>query len=158
MPGQQQRAVERGQPAPEFTLRDQYGQEVALSGFRGEAPVLVLFYPFAFSRICSGELADLREGLDAFTERDVVPLAVSCDPVFALRAWSDAQRFGFALLSDFWPHGAAARSYGVFNESAGCALRGSFLVDRQGVVRWSVLGGMGEARDLEAHREALALL
>lgn len=158
MPRQQQRLVECGQRAPELTLRDQYGQDVSLSGFRGEAAVLVLFYPFAFSRICTGELTDLRDDLTAFTSRDVVPLAVSCDPVFALRAWSDAERFDFALLSDFWPHGAVARSYGVFDEKAGCAVRGSFLVDREGVVRWSVVNGIGEARDLHAHRRALALL
>jgi mycoredoxin-dependent peroxiredoxin len=75
-----------------------------------------------------------------------------------LRAWAEDQRYTFPLLSDFWPHGAVARAYGVFNEDAGFATRGSFLVDASGVLRWSVVNGPGQARDIGAYREALAAL
>ncbi|GAB2676770.1 peroxiredoxin [Thalassiella azotivora] len=147
-----------GAPAPDFTLRDQDGQDVSLSAFAGQSAVLVVFYPFAFSGICTGELCEIRDDLAAFRADGVQVLAVSCDPVFALRAWAQAEGYEFPLLSDFWPHGEVARTYGVFNETTGSATRGSFLVDRDGVLRWAVVNGMGEARDLAAYREAVAAL
>jgi mycoredoxin-dependent peroxiredoxin len=147
-----------GDIAPEFTLRDQHGAEVSLSSFRGEQSVLVVFYPFAFSGICSGELTGLRDDLDSFQNDQVQVLAVSCDPMFSLRAWADEQGFGFPLLSDFWPHGAVASSYGVFDAALGRADRGTFLIDTAGVVRWSVVTEPGQARDLQAYRDAIASL
>ena len=147
-----------GDIAPEFTLRDQHGAEVALSSFRGEQAVLVVFYPFAFSGICTGELCEIRDDLAAFQNDAVQVLAVSCDPVYSLRAWADNQGFTFPLLSDFWPHGAVASAYGVFDPERGMAVRASFLVDVDGVVRWSVVNGPGQARDLTAYREALTAL
>ena len=74
-------------------------------------------------------------------------VGVSCDPMHALRAWAEAEKYEFPLLSDFWPHGEVARSYGVFSEKTGFAIRGTFLVDTSGVLRWSVVNGPGEARD-----------
>jgi peroxiredoxin (alkyl hydroperoxide reductase subunit C) len=147
-----------GAAAPDFTLRDQHGQEVRLSGLQGEAAALVVFYPFAFSGVCQGELREIRDGLEDFTAQGVQVLAVSCDPMFSLRAWAEAESYHFPLLADFWPHGEVARAYGVFNEQVGAATRGSFLVDRAGVLRWSVVKSMGEARDLEAYREAIGAL
>jgi peroxiredoxin len=147
-----------GDIAPEFTLRDQHGAEVSLSSFRDEQSVLVVFYPFAFSGICTGELCEIRDDLSAFQNDAVQVLAVSCDPVYALRAWAEDQGFSFPLLSDFWPHGAVASAYGVFDAERGMAIRGSFLVDTEGVVRWSVVNGPGQARDLTAYREALSAL
>lgn len=145
-----------GEPAPDFTLRDQHGQDVTLSELRGQSAALVVFYPFAFSGICTGELTEIRDEVAAFTDSRVQVLAVSCDPMFSLRAWSEAKGYDFALLSDFWPHGDVARAYGVFNDAVGCAVRGSFLVDTDGVLRWSVVNGMGEARDLAQYRKAVA--
>jgi peroxiredoxin (alkyl hydroperoxide reductase subunit C) len=147
-----------GEPAPDFTLPDQHGAPTSLSSLRGDRAALVVFYPFAFSGICTGELTGLRDDLDSFQNERVQLLAVSCDPVFALRAWSDEQGFGFPLLSDFWPHGAVASAYGVFDETLGRADRGTFLVDQAGVVRWSVLNHPGQARDLDAYRAAVAAL
>jgi mycoredoxin-dependent peroxiredoxin len=149
-------APEVGTKAPDFTLKDQNNQEVALSSFRGDRNVLLVFYPFAFSGICTGELTGLRDDLDSFQNDDVQVLAVSCDPMFSLRAWADEQGFGFPLLSDFWPHGAVASSYGVFDAALGRADRGTFLVDTSGVVRWSVVTEPGQARDLHAYRDAIA--
>ncbi|WP_300008207.1 peroxiredoxin [Pseudonocardia sp.] len=149
-------APEVGTQAPDFTLDDQNKQPVTLSSFRGERSVLVVFYPFAFSGICTGELSAVREDLASFQNDDVQILAVSVDHPFALKAWSDAEGYAFPLLADFWPHGAVARDYGVFNDAAGFALRGTFLVDRSGVVRFAEVNGPGEARDQDAWKKALA--
>lgn len=145
-----------GTEAPDFTLKDQNNAEVTLSSFRGGRNVLVVFYPFAFSGICTGELTAVREDLPSFQNDDVQILAVSVDHPFALKAWADAQTYDFPLLADFWPHGKVARDYGVFNDAAGFALRGTFLVDRSGVVQFAEVNGPGEARDQDAWKKALA--
>jgi len=131
---------------------------VRLRDFTDERPVVLVFYPFAFSGICTGELCELRDNLAVFEDASVQLMAVSCDPVHTLRAWAEAEKYDFPLLSDFWPHGEAARAYGVFNETTGAAHRGSFLVDTAGLLRWSVVNGPGEARPLSAYREAVASL
>ena len=136
-----------GQPAPDFTARNQHGELVSTASLRG-APVVLLFYPWAFSSICRSELAAVRDEHDRFTAVGARVLAVSCDSMFTLRAYADAERINFYLLSDHWPHGSIARAYGVFDEEAGCAQRGSFLLDADGVVTWAVVNGIGEPRDL----------
>ncbi|MCC2333548.1 peroxiredoxin [Cellulomonas wangsupingiae] len=146
-----------GAPAPGFTLPDTHGTPVTLSELRG-TPVALVFVPFAFSGTCTSELCELRDNIAAFDQAGVRLLAVSCDPMFALRAWGEQEGYTFDLLSDFWPHGAAARAYGVFDEATGHAVRGSFLVDADGVLRWSVVHPRGQARPLSAYREALAAL
>jgi mycoredoxin-dependent peroxiredoxin len=151
-------ALEVGQEAVDFALKDEHGQLVRLSDFRGEKNVAVVFYPSAFSRICGNELCEIRDNISVFEADNVQVLAVSCDSVFTLRTWSEAERFAFPLLSDFWPHGEVAQQYGVFNENTGTAARATFLVDTAGRLRWSVVNGMGEARPLTAYREALAAL
>jgi peroxiredoxin len=140
--------LETGQEAPDFTLRDQHGQQVSLSSFRGEKAVVVMFYPYAFSRVCTGELCAVRDSLPNFESDDVQVLAVSCDPLFSLRAFAEQDGLTFPLLSDFWPHGAVAAAYGVLDEERGCAARSTFIVDKQGVLRWSVHNAMRDARDL----------
>ena len=114
-----QTALSVGQAAPDFTLRDQNGVPVSLSEFRGEKNVVVVFYPFAFSGICTGELCEIRDNLGAFVGDDVQVLAISCDHMFSQRGWADKEGYFFPLLSDFWPHGQVARDFGVFNEKAG---------------------------------------
>jgi mycoredoxin-dependent peroxiredoxin len=146
-----------GDPAPDFTLPDTHGTPVHLADLRG-GPVLVVFYPFAFSGICTGELCELRDNVEDFEAAGVTLLAVSCDSVFAQKAWAEQEGFGFDLLSDFWPHGEVARAYGVLDEGSGIALRGSFLVDPDGVVRWSVVNLRGQRRDLDGYRRALERL
>lgn len=146
-----------GEPAPGFTLRDQHGQEVTLSELRG-TPVVLLFYPFAFSRVCSGELRSIRDDHPALGREDVRLLGLSCDPMFALRAFAEAERLTVPLLSDFWPHGAVAKQYGVLDEERGCARRSTFVVDAAGMVRWSVHNPMPDARDLDELERVLARL
>lgn len=149
-------APEVGTEAPDFTLKNQNNEEVTLSSFRGEKSVLVVFYPFAFSGICTGELCAVRDDLASFQNDDVQVLAVSVDHAFTLKAWADAQGYEFPLLADFWPHGKVAQEYGVFNDAAGFSLRGTFLVDKTGVVRFAEVNGPGEARDQDAWKKALA--
>lgn len=151
-------SVEVGQSAPEFELKNQHGETVRLSDFHGKQAVALVFYPFAFSGICTGELCEIRDNIGVFQDKDVQVLAISCDPMFSLRAFAEVEGYEFPLLADFWPHGAVAAAYGVFNEGAGRAERGTFLIDKDGVLRWSVVNGPGEARPLEAYRQAVAAL
>ncbi len=145
-----------GDRAPDFTLKDQDNQERTLSEFRGDRNVLVVFYPLAFSGICTGELDQLRDDLAELV--DVQVLAVSVDSVYTLKAWSEQRGYDFPLLADFWPHGKVAQDYGVFNDNAGIANRGTFLVDTHGVIRFAEMKQPGEARDQTVWKQALAAL
>lgn len=147
-----------GDEAPDFALPNQHGEQIALSSFRGRKNVLLVFYPFAFSGICTSEMRQIRDGLEHFQGEDMEVLTISCDSVYSLRAVADLEGHFFPLLSDFWPHGAVARAYGVFNERTGGAIRGTFLVDKHGRIAWTLVNGPGEARDLAAYREGLAAL
>lgn len=144
-----------GAAAPDFTLKDQNGVDVRLSGFRGSKNVLLVFYPFAFSGICTSELHAIRDDLGSFVGEDVQVLAISCDPIFSLRGWADLEGYFFPLLSDFWPHGDVARAYGVFHEAGGMATRGTFLIDTEGVIRWTLINPPGENRGFDDYRAAL---
>lgn len=147
-----------GGPAPDFTLRDQFGQDITLSSFRGSKAVAIFFYPFAFSGVCTGEMSGIRDRLADFMTFDTEVLAISCDPVYALRAFADSDGLNFSLLSDFWPHGAVASAYDVFNEQVGCARRSSYVIDKEGLVRWSVHNAMPDGRDLGEHLRQLRAL
>lgn len=150
--------VNVGDLAPDFTLRDQFGQDIRLSDFRGRKAVAVMFYPFAFSGVCTGELTGIRDRLAEFMTFDSEIVAISCDPTYALRVFADSDGLNFSLLSDFWPHGAVARAYGVFNETNGSARRSSFIVDKAGIVRWRVHNATPDGRDLVEHARELAAL
>jgi len=153
-------------PSPPFTLPDQHGTPRTLADLLTHYPTpptplaslasltLLVFYPFAFSNICGGELQALQAALPDLETRGITLAAISCDPMFSLRVYAEREAFTFPLLSDFWPHGAVARDYGVFDEAKGCARRGSFLVDRDGIVRWSIVNPISEARPLSAYLEA----
>lgn len=136
-----------GLPAPDFQTRNQHGESVRLADLGG-APAVIIFYPWAFSRICRGELALLRDEHARFVELGVRLLAVSCDAMFTLRAYAEAEKLPFDLLTDHWPHGAIARAYGIFDDQVGCALRASFVLDGAGLISWQVVNGISEARDM----------
>lgn len=145
-----------GSRAPDFRTQNQYGEPVRLSDYAGQRDVVLVFYPYAFSQVCTSELTALRDRPELLAAAEF--LAVSCDPMFTLRAYSDAQGLPFGLLTDFWPHGAIASAYGVFDTDRGCALRGTFVIDRSGIIRWSVVNPLPEARNLDDYAEALAKL
>ncbi|MGH3867353.1 MAG: peroxiredoxin [Pseudonocardiaceae bacterium] len=147
-----------GDQAPDFTLKDQDNKQWTLSEFCGDRNVLVVFYPVAFSPVCTGELCQLRDDLAEFQNSDVQVLAVSVDSGYTLKAWSKQEGYDFPLLSDFWPHGKVAQDYGVFHDTAGIANRGTFLVDTHGVIRFAEMRQPNEARDQTAWKQALAAL
>ena len=151
-------AVEVGQEAPDFTLRDQNREEVTLSSYRGRKSVLLVFFPFAFSGICTNELCQVRDELPRFEDEDVQVIGISVDHSFALKSWAAQEGYLFPLLSDFWPHGEVAKRYGVFNEIAGMANRGTFLIDKSGRIVFSEINQPGEKRDQTAWHTAMAAL
>lgn len=148
-------AIQVGEKAPDFELKDNHGRAVRLSEFRGRKNVVLLFYPFAFTGVCTGELCELRDNLPQFSDRDTELLAVSNDSIHTLRVFGEQEDLPFPLLSDFWPHGNVSRAYGVFDEDKGCAVRGTFVIDKEGVVRWTVVNGLPDARDLNDYVKAL---
>ncbi|MCD2467076.1 MULTISPECIES: peroxiredoxin [unclassified Streptomyces] len=151
-------AIEVGTEAPDFALKDNHGRVVRLSDFRGEKNVVLLFYPFAFTSVCAGELGELRDNLPAFVNDDTQLLAVSTDSIHTLRVFAEQESLEYPLLSDFWRHGEASRAYGVFDEEKGCAVRGTFIIDKEGVVRWTVVNALPDARDLGEYLKALGTL
>ena len=149
-------SVEVGEQAPDFELKDQHGTPVRLSSFQGTKNVVLVFYPLAFSGVCTGELCSLRDDFPEVTRDDVELLTVSVDSTFVLRTWADRDNFDFSLLSDFWPHGDVAKLYGVFDADKGVATRGTFIIDKAGVVRWKVVNPIPQARDIAEYKKVLA--
>jgi mycoredoxin-dependent peroxiredoxin len=147
-----------GDEAPDFELRDQHAQTHRLSSLRGEKNVLLVFYPFAFTGVCTGEMCAIRDDLSAFQNAQTQVFAISCDTVASLRVFAEREGLDYPLLSDFWPHGAVSSAYGVFNDTLGAADRGSFVIDKQGVVRWTVRNKIPDARSLADYEKALAEL
>jgi mycoredoxin-dependent peroxiredoxin len=156
--GAEREVIAVGQIAPDFTLRDQNRAEFTLSAVRGKKAVLIVFYPFAFTGICTSELNRIREQLPIFQNDDVQVVTVSCDSVYSQKVFSLREELEFPLLADYWPHGEVAQAYGVFNEEGGFANRGTFLVDRDGVVRFAEMNAIGDGRDPDAWIAAIKSL
>lgn len=150
--------IEVGSAAPDFELKNQHGESVKLSDYRGEKNVVLVFYPFAFTGVCTGEVCEIQKELPRLQNDDVQVLAVSNDSPFTLRVFAEQQGLEYPLLSDFWPHGDISRKYGVFNDDKGCAVRGTFVIDKDGVVRWSVVNGLPDARDTQEYLAAVGAL
>ncbi|RKQ94425.1 peroxiredoxin [Mycolicibacterium mucogenicum 261Sha1.1M5] len=150
--------LEVGAIAPDFTLSDQHGEELTLSELVAEGPVALVFFPLAFSGICTGELCELRDNLQVFEDSKVRLVGVSVDSVFALKAWAQAEGYEFSILSDFWPHGAVSKEFGVFIEERGIATRATLVIGEGRTVLASFETAPGEARDFGAYREAIAAI
>lgn len=151
-------ALHIGDTAPDFELSNQFGEAVKLSEVLAKKPVALVFFPLAFSGICTGELCELQENLSIFKDSGVELLGISVDSKFALKAWAEKEGYDFSILADFWPHGEIAKQYDVFVEPAGIANRATFLIDQGGVVRASIVTEPGQARDFAAYKDALAQL
>ena len=147
-----------GSSAPDFALKDQNNQVVRLRDFHDRKAVLLVFYPLTFTGTCQGELTGIRDNLGRYANDEVQVLAVSVDSVYSHKIWSLQEGFEFPLLADFWPHGEVAQRYEVFNEAAGFANRGTFLIDRSGAVVFAEEVGPGSARDQGAWQKAIAAL
>ena len=139
-------AVTTSETAPEFDLEVKHGERVSLSDFRGRSNVLLVFHPFAFTAVCEDEARDLQENLESFRNAQTEIVFVSCDPAPARQAWKEELGAEYTFASDFWTHGAAAKAYGVFNEENGAPYRGTFLIDKDGKVIWSLVKISGERR------------
>jgi len=151
--------IEIGQEAPDFELPGTPAEPVKLSSFRGDKAVAVVFYPFAFTGICQGELCALRDDLGRYEAAGVAVVAISCDSAPTQKKFAEEQGYQFPLLSDFWPHGATAQAYDVFNEERGCAWRATVLVGKDGtVVDAFRTDSLGTAREADRYTEALAKL
>jgi peroxiredoxin len=148
--------IDVGARAPDFTLKDQNNQEVQLSDFRGRKAVLLVFYPLAFTGTCQGELTEIQENLSEYANEYIQVLTISVDSPYSHKVWAEREGYDFPLLADFWPHGAVAQAYGVFHDKAGFANRGTFVIDKDGVVRFAEAQGPGESRDQKRWRSALA--
>jgi mycoredoxin-dependent peroxiredoxin len=140
-------AVRTGDSAPEFDLAVSHDERVRLSDFRGRSNVLLVFHPFAFTAVCEDEARDLQENLQSFRDAETEIVFVSCDSWAARQAWKRELGAEYTFASDFWPHGAAAKAYGVFNETTGAPHRGTFLIDKEGVVIWSLVKERDEYRE-----------
>jgi peroxiredoxin len=151
------RALQRGDVAPDFALTDQRLSITRLSDFRGRK-LLIVFFPLTFTSVCGGELTRLRDEVSDFVAEDRALVAISTDTSAVHRAFDDREFLGFPLLSDFWPHGEVAKAYGVFDEETGLALRGTFVIDEDGIVQWSTVNGIPDARSTDDYRAALAAL
>ena len=147
-----------GSVAPDFELSDQHGNKVSLSSFKGNKSIVLLFYPFSFTGICTGELCAMRDDLSAFQNDGVELIAISCDSMFTQRVFAEKEGYNFPVISDFWPHGATAKAYGIFDEARGCAIRGTFIINKDGVIAWQVINAIGDARNLDDYKAALAAL
>jgi peroxiredoxin len=130
-------SLDVGSKAPDFTLTNQDRQPVTLSGLRGK-PVVLAFFPAAFSSVCTKELCTFRDGLAALNGANAQVFGISVDTFFALKAFHDQEKLTFPLLSDF--NKQVIRDYGVFNEDMiglkGIAKRAVFVLDKDGVVRY----------------------
>jgi len=147
--------LEIGTEAPDFTLRDQNREEVTLSSFRGSQAVLIVFYPLAFTTTCTGELCNVRDELAFYQNERLQVLAISVDSTYTHKIFAEREGYEFPLLADFWPHGAVAQEYGVFNNDAGFSNRGTFLIDTEGIVRFAEMNPPGEGRDSQKWRAAI---
>jgi peroxiredoxin len=147
-----------GDLAPDFTLTNQFGENVTLSDFRGKKPVVVVFYPLSFSGICTGELCELRDNFDRFDRDNVELLAVSVDSKFVQKMFAEHEGYKFSVLADFWPHGGVAKEYGVFLEESGISNRATFVIDTNGVLVAKFVTAPGQARSLDEYDKALESL
>jgi peroxiredoxin (alkyl hydroperoxide reductase subunit C) len=145
-----------GQPAPGFTLKDQDNNEVSVDDLKGHK-ALVVFIPFPFTGICTGELCAIRDHLNTLSDLDAKVVVITCDTRFVHKKWADEEGFTFPILSDFWPHGATAQAYGAFNDTTGSANRVTYVLDADGVVREIIdSGSLGTPREYELYEAALA--
>ncbi len=140
-------ALHVGDQAPEFDLQITHGERVRLSDFRGRSNVLLVFHPYAWTAVCTEEALDLQENLESFKGAETELVFVSCDTSAARQAWKESLGAEFTFASDFWSHGAAAKAYGVFDESSGASVRGTFLIDKDGAVIWSLVNDASTRRD-----------
>lgn len=146
--------VQPGTKLPNFSLENQYGERVTNQDLSTGRSIIV-FYPWAFSRVCGGELAELQQHLPEFRDANVRLVAISVDHKFALRTYAEQEGFGFELLADFWPHGHVAEIFDAFDAERGVARRVTVSV-KDGVIQTRFESPLSEPREFQAYRTAIA--
>ena len=151
-------SVQVGQEAPDFTLKDTETQDVALSSFRGQKNVVLLFVPFAFTGVCTNELCSVRDNLGTYGQLDAEVLGISVDSPFAQKQWKEKENLNFTLVSDF--NRSVSKAYGAqFDDLmgfSGVAKRAAFVVDKAGTVQYAeVLESPRDLPDFEKIQETL---
>jgi len=131
--------IETGSEAPNFDLQVAGGERIRLADYRGRRNVLLVFHPFAWTAVCEEEALDLQANLASFESAETDVVLVSSDAAPARQAWRSKLELTYTLASDFWPHGEVAKAYGVFDESSGAPVRGTFLIGKDGIVVWSLV-------------------
>jgi peroxiredoxin len=148
-------AVEVGQEAPDFTLRDENGEEVPLSSLRGRNVVLI-FFPAAFSGICTKELHTATDLAERYGAAGAEVFGVSVDSPYALKAFKRDEGLAVRFLADNHPKGEMSAAYDAYIPEAGVATRATYVIDKDGQVAYKAVNHPGEQRDQEAIVEALA--
>jgi peroxiredoxin len=147
--------AEVGVRAPDFELRDQNYQTRTLADLSG-SKAMVVFIPWAFTRTCQSELCTLRDNLSSLETRGAKVVVITCDSVASNRRWAKDQDFTFPILSDHWPHGTTAQSYGCFNPALGVAMRSTYVLDPEGVITEIIATDqIDQARDFAEYERAL---
>jgi len=142
--------VKIGDPAPDFTLPSVAGEDVTLGQFRGEKHVVISFVPAAWTPVCSDQWPGYNIVKDMFDQNDAVLLGITVDNIPTLFAWTQQMgKLWFPVLSDFWPHGAVADSYGVLR-SDGVSERALIFIDKQGIIRDIQVSDINKRPDLES--------
>jgi peroxiredoxin len=147
-----------GQPAPEFTLKDQNQQEVKLSDFRGKKNVVIVFYPLDWSPTCTKEHACLVNDMKRFEQLDAQVLGLSVDSVWSHKAWAEKMGISYPLLADFHPRGAVASKFGAYLEERGITGRAIAIIDKFGKLAWFKQYDIPVVPDIEEVKQALARL
>lgn len=150
-------ALEAGLPAPTFTLASGPGQTLALTGLRGQA-VILAFYPADWSPVCSDQLAQLNERWPEIRRQGATIVAISVDSLWCHAAFAAARGLRFPLLADFEPKGAIARRYGVYRGREGLTERALFLIDAEGIIRWSEVAPLDQNPGVDGVLDALSAL
>jgi peroxiredoxin len=141
--------VKVGEPAPDFTLPAITGESITLSRFRGRKNVVLSFVPAAWTPVCSDQWPGYNIVKDLFDARDAVLLGITVDNIPTLFAWTNQiGKLWFPVLSDFWPHGVVADTYGVLR-SDGTAERAIFIIDKDGIIRSILVGDINKRPPLE---------
>ncbi len=147
--------AEVGAIAPYFSLKDQDGNNLTLDDLTNRKTLLV-FIPFPFTGICEGELCELHENLDNLSDLDTSVVVITCDTRYSNKKWAEDQGFDFPILSDFWPHGQISQKYGCFNDELGVAVRATYVLDSNRIVREMIsTDSLSTPRDFQSYGEAL---
>lgn len=150
--------VKIGQPAPDFTLPSVSGEKISLSQFRGKKNVVLSFVPAAWTPVCSDQWPGYNIAKDIFTQNDAILLGITVDNIPTLFAWTNQMgQLWFPVLSDFWPHGAVAKKYGVLR-SNGVSERALFVIDKKGIIRFIDVHDINKRPPLEDLAGALEKL